>query len=281
MQTFGFVSGMLSTLRNFKMYQKIARAIFKIQPEIFIAVAYPGINLILCRYAKKLGIRVIYLLPPQIWAWGTFRKYFIKKWTDLIISIFPFECNFYKNRNINVIYWQNPLFEELERYKRRDFSQCIGFMPGSRIPEIKRNTSVIIELIKNCKELQNFKFIFILHPDVVSGKILDRLIAKELQNKVKIVIFDRYQEMCNCDFIITCSGTASLETMIMGIPQIFFNRPNFFDYHFFRHLLKIREYNLPNLYYGKTIVPSFVLRNKKKLVDLILSEFCRLSLKDG
>ncbi|MEO0189522.1 MAG: hypothetical protein ABIL18_00920 [candidate division WOR-3 bacterium] len=114
LQTFGFVSGMLSTLRNFKMYQKIARAIFKIQPEIFIAVAYPGINLILCRYAKKLGIRVIYLLPPQIWAWGTFRKYFIKKWTDLIISIFPFECNFYKNRNINVIYWQNPLFEEYE-----------------------------------------------------------------------------------------------------------------------------------------------------------------------
>ncbi len=272
LKTFGFTSGILSILKNYLMYRKISRTIFKKKPVVFIAVAYPGLNLLLCRYAKKMGIKVIYLMPPQIWAWGGFRKYFIKKWVDLVISVFPFEYRFYISKKIKTKYIENPLFDELKRYKKKNFSGYIGFMPGSRLSEMKRNIPVIVELIKNCEELQKFKFTFIIHPDLISSKILDKLITKQIQNKLRFAISDRYEEMCKCDLIITCSGTASLETAIIGIPQIFFNRPGFFDYHFFRYLLKIKEYNLPNLYYEKTIIPSFVLRNKKKLVKLISSE---------
>jgi lipid A disaccharide synthetase len=86
-----------------------------------------------------------------------------------------------------------------------------------------------------------------------------------------VITDDRYQAMRNCDLIITCSGTASLEASIMGIPQIFFNLPSFFDYYIFRYFLKIREYNLTNLCSGKKIVPSFVVRNKKKLIKNIVT----------
>ncbi len=263
------------------MYRKISRVIFKTKPDIFIAVAYPGINLLLCRYAKKINIRVIYLLPPQIWAWGYYRKYFIKKWVDLVISVFPFEYRFYISKNIKTIYWKNPLFDELKKYEKKNPSNCIGFMPGSRISEVKRNVPVIIELIKECRELQKFKFIFILHTDCAKMTLFNRLVPDRLRNKIKVIISDRYNIMINCNLIFTCSGTASLETAIMGIPQIFFNRPGFFDYYFFRYLIKIKEYNLSNLYYEKTVVPSFVSRNKKQLVKRLAFELYKFLSNTG
>ncbi|MEO0123755.1 MAG: hypothetical protein ABIL69_07105 [candidate division WOR-3 bacterium] len=272
LKTFGFTSGILSFIKNYLMYRKIGRAIFKIKPDIFIPVAYPGVNLLLCRYAKRLGSRVIYILPPQIWAWGYYRKYFIKKWVDLVVSVFPFEYRFYISKNIETRYWKNPLFNELKKYKKKEPSNYIGFMPGSRISEIKRNIPVIVELIKNSKELENFKFMFIIHPDFAKTTLFNRLVPEKLKNKIKMVIAERYVEMAKCKLIFTCSGTASLETTIMDIPQIFFNRPGFLDYHFFRYLLKIKEYNLSNLYYEKRVVPSFVSRNKKQLVKLLLFE---------
>ncbi len=264
LMSFGFSSGLSSLFSNYKMLKKIARVIYRIKPGTFVAVAYPGINLLLCRYAKKIGAKVIYLLPPQIWAWGKFRKYLIKKWVDLVISVFPFEYQFYNWEKIKVIYWQNPLFEELKRYQRNDYKKRIGFMPGSRLGEIKRNLPVIIEIIKNLKADRNIAYCLILHPDTFNH--LNRMV--QVPNLLTVTD-NRYQVMKNCDLIITCSGTASLECAIMGIPQIFFNRPSFFDYHLFRHFLKIKELNLANLYYRKIITPSFVIRNKRILIQRI------------
>lgn len=221
LSTFGFSNSVFSFIKNFLMYRKIARAIFKLKPKILIAVAYPGINLLLCRYAKNLGIKTIYLLPPQIWAWGTFRKYFIKKWVDMVISVFPFEYQFYGLKKISTIFWQNPLFELLKDYKKKDSSRCIGLMPGSRLSEIKRNLPVVIELLKNLEDFKDFDFVLILHQDIPLQKRYG-LIPEEFKNKIKIVSSDQYKTMCGCTLMITCSGTASLETWILGIPQIFF-----------------------------------------------------------
>jgi len=271
LNTLGFFAGFSSSLQNYRMYKKICQKINEIKPKTFVAVSYPGVNLLLCRYAKKLGARVIYLLPPQIWVWGEFRKYFIKKWTDLVISVFPFEYYFYNCQGIKTIYWQNPLFEELKRYKRVDFNKRIGFMPGSRKGEIKRNLPVLIEIIENVQKFLKFRvkdieYALILHPDSITDVEFKNLKQKFQFFDFNIITKDRHQAMCNCDLLITCSGTASLEAAIMGIPQIFFNRPSFLDYHLFRHFLKIKEFNLANLYFGKRIVPSFVMRNKKILV---------------
>lgn len=294
LKTFGFSSSIFSFVRNYKIYRKIVRVIHKIRPEIFIAVAYPGLNLLLCRYAKKIGAKVIYLLPPQIWVWGSFRKYFIKKWTDLVISIFPFEHQFYNNENIKVSYWQNPLFEELKKYKRTDYKKKIGLMPGSRKNEIKRNLPVMIEVIQNFErnsqeQFHNIEYFLILHPDSLSCEIFHYLDNHHLfailhsGEKIKrpnpnliTITQNRYQAMCDCDLLIICSGTASLEAAIMKIPQIFFNRPNFFDYHLFRYLIKIKEYNLANLHAEKKVVPSFVMRNKNVLLKKILFELNKI-----
>ncbi|MBA7541659.1 Lipid-A-disaccharide synthase [subsurface metagenome] len=292
LMTFGLYAGIFSSFRNYKVYKKICRAMYQVKAKTFIAVAYPGVNILLCKYAKRLGCKVYYFLPPQIWAWGEFRKYFIKKWVDRVISVFPFEYEFYKKRGVKVDYLENPLFEELKRYKRIDFKKRIGFMPGSRSSEIKRNLPIMIEIMRKIGlKKHDIEFTLILHSSIYGvGRLrplftslhlasrLDTEGKALLQNKISIITEERYQAMKNCDLLIVCSGTASLEAAIMNIPQIFFNRPSFFDYYFAKRFLKIKEYNLANLYFNKKMVPSFVsfdtnyiLQNLNGLIDKYIS----------
>lgn len=271
MTTLGFTSGVLTAYRNYTIYGKIARLMYRIRPKTFIGVAYPGLNILLCKYAKYLGCRVYYFLPPQIWAWGTFRKYFIKKWVDKVISVFPFEYEFYKKMGIDTIYFKNPLFERLKKYERNDFKKRIGLMPGSRKSEIKRNLPVMIELMRRIAQKRNdIEFVLILHSSLIGvgrSRPFFTSLKALLQDKAIITSENRYQAMKNCDLLIACSGTASLEAAAMDIPQIFFNRPSFFDYYIAKRFLKIKEYNLTNLYFARKIVPSFISTNKNYLVE--------------
>ncbi|NOR18310.1 hypothetical protein GQ543_11475 [candidate division WOR-3 bacterium] len=262
LMTFGFYRGIISSFRNYKVYKKMCRAMYRVKAKTFIAVAYPGMNLLLCKYAKSLGCNTYYYLPPQIWAWGEFRKYFIKKWVDRVISIFPFECEFYKKMGIDTVYIKNPLFKELKNYNRNDFKKRIGFMPGSRRSEIKRNLPIMIEIIRKIgQKKHDLEFTLILHSSICRvGRLLPLFTSLKalLPDRIKIITENRYQIMKNCSMLILCSGTASLEAAIMNIPQVFFNRPSFFDYYISKRFLKIKEYNLANLYFNKKIVPSFV-----------------------
>ncbi len=264
LMTFGFSDAICNSYRNFKRYTAIARKIYQIRPKTFVAVAYPGVNLLLCRYAKKLGCTIYYFLPPQIWAWGAFRKYFLKQWVDRVISVFPFEYEFYKKNGIVTDYLENPLREKLEQYTRDDFAKRVGFMPGSRCSQIKRNLPIMIEIMNeiNSKE-PDVEFHVILY----SRKIMmnNRWIRKELenlrssmQNKIVTVTEKQNQAMKNCDLLIISSGTASLEAAFMNVPQIFVNRPTFFDYYIFKHFLNIKEYNLTNLYLNKKVITSII-----------------------
>ena len=266
LMTFGFSIGFGTIKNNYSIYKKISRFMYRIKPGIFLAVAYPGINLLLCQYARNLGAKVYYILPPQIWAWADFRKYFVKKWVDTVISLFPFEYDFYRKIGIKVVYQENPLIKYLQNYRRTDSKMRIGFMPGSRPGMVCRNMPVIIDIA--CK-LKN------ILPSIELNLILLESFNKTLvplPNPCPLSInqphtSDRYQAMRNCDLLVICSGTASLEAAFMNIPQIFFHRPSFFEYHILRHFLKIKEYNLANLYYHsrKPLVPTFITYNKKKL----------------
>jgi lipid-A-disaccharide synthase len=266
LMTFGFSTGISAYLRNYMAYREIAHQLYKLRPNGFVAVAYPGMNLPLCRYAKKLECTIYYFLPPQIWAWGEFRRYFIKKWVDTVISVFPFECEFYRKKGVKVEYFENPLFAELKRYKRNDFQKRIGFMPGSRQGGIERNLRSMVEIMGLIGQKRTrIVFEIILQSREMLTKrwfagILG-MMKNSLVNSIEIVTENQYQAMKNCDLLILSSGTASLEAAAMRIPQIFVHRPPFFDFYAMRRFLRIKEYNLTNLYFGKEIVPSYVNYN--------------------
>jgi lipid-A-disaccharide synthase len=266
---FGALSDHVIALR------KIKKAISRIRPRTFIAVAYPGMNFLLIKYARSLGCRVIYLLPPQAWAWGAFRVNLVARWVDKVISVFPFEYEYYRHRGIPVEYWENPLVGVLRYYVRTDNAPRIGFMPGSRCSEINRNLPVIMEFITYLQmQEKSVRFAIILHTYDMIGhnpRITRTLhyLKQQLPERLTVFFKDRYTVMKNCDLLVTCSGTASLEAAFMGIQQVFFNRCSWFDYVLLRPLLSIREYNLANLHFGKSLVPSCVHYSDHRLLSFL------------
>jgi len=275
LETLGLQTAISSFSRHMTVLQAIKKALQDIHPREFIAVAYPGINLLLCEYASRLGCTVHYLLPPQAWAWGGFRANLVARWVDRVITVFPFEYKFYKQRGIYVEYWENPLPAFLRHFIRTDTLPRLGFMPGSRGSEIRRNLPLIVHYLSYIQSsLKSMRYALILHtPDVITR---DPRIAMSIKNlgdmyhdRLEVHTDNHYQHMKNCDFLITCSGTASLEAAFMNIPQVFFNRCSWFDYAFMRPFVKTREYNLANLCYGKTLVPACVSSNDRAIMSFL------------
>ena len=263
LMSFGLKESLLSAARNYSAYREVTRWLYRLSPRAFVAVAYPGLNLLLCRYAKKRGMKVFYLLPPQIWAWGEFRKYFIKKWVDTVVSVFPFEAECYRRLGIETIQIANPLIHELRVYERNDHRKRIGFMPGSRPSHIKRNMVVVMDIVNMLnRQMADIECCLIAY---------DKQQARDLKGIVKnrmcVVHENRYQVMKNCDLLVIGSGTASLEAALLDVRQVFFHRPPFLDYYILRRFLGIREYNLVNIYYGKQVVPTCVGYNRARLVN--------------
>jgi lipid-A-disaccharide synthase len=264
LMTFGLFEGILSILRNYKMYRRIARSLRQIRLRTFVAVAYPGINLLLCRIAKRLGLRVYFFLPPQIWAWGTFRKYFIKKWVDKVISVFPFEAAFYHKQGINTVLIDNPLARELRAYKRTDHKLRIGFMPGSRWSQFRRNIPIARALMSLIRTHQpDLEFCLLTY-----DARLARAAGTERSN-MSVIHEGRYQAMMNCDLLVVSSGTASLEAALLRVPQLFFSRPSLLDFHVARRLLRVNEYCLTNLYFGRQVVPAIVHPSPDRLLQYL------------
>ena len=250
---FGLMEALRFLYCDFLFYQKIARTIYHTKPKTFVAVAYPGLNLLLCRYAKRLGIKVYYYLPPQIWLWGRFRKYFIKKWVDAVISVFPFEAEFYRYLGIETVQIPNPLIARLRRYKRTDHKKRIGFMPGSRPTQIERNMPVIMKLIEMLsRELKETELC------VITLDRAEHVLQARLGKRAFVVSRNRYQMMKNCDLLVTTSGTATLEAALLGVDQVFFHRPSFFDFYILRRCLRLREYNLANIFLAGRSCPALL-----------------------
>lgn len=269
MMSLGFAASAANAAGNLTMYRCLAREMHRVKPDIFMAVAYPGVNLLLCRYARRLGIKTVYLLPPQIWAWGNFRKYFIKKWVDLVISFFPFEHEYYRRLGIPCRMVNNPLIDHLKPFIRTDMRKTIGFMPGSRASEIKRNIPVIMMIMDRLKaDYNDCRYVIILHEKNDLPDAMNSIVHPDLHQ--------RYQAMKNCDFLITCSGTASLEAALMNIPQVFFNRPSLIDYHLTRRMIRIKEYNLANLFFGQKIVPAIIDRKINRVQKLLIDEIKKI-----
>ena len=267
LMSFGLKDSLLAVYRNYSAYRLIARWIYRLQPKTFVAVAYPGMNLLLCRYARKMGVRVFYLVPPQIWAWGTFRKYFIKKWVDAVVSVFPFEAEFYRGQGVETIERENPLVRELSAYKRNDHRKRIGFMPGSRPSHIKRNTQVVSEVMDLVRRSRkDIECCLIAYNATQAGEL-----EKNVGGGICVVHENRYQMMKNCDLLVIGSGTASLEAALLGVSQVFFHWASFLDHFVLRRFLDISEYNLANIYFGRKVVPSYVGYNKGKLVKSIFN----------
>ncbi|MBC8180591.1 lipid-A-disaccharide synthase [candidate division KSB1 bacterium] len=264
------VLGFLDVLKQFRFFKRVYKHLVdkleKEQPAVLVLIDYPGLNLKLANAAHQKGIKVLYYIAPQVWAWGKKRVKKMAQTVDKMAIIIPFEEKMYRDARIDATFVGHPLLETLktkltknELFTRHGLNpnlKTIGLLPGSRPLEVKR---LLPEMLRTIKLLKNS------HPNiqVVLGKAdsLDLEIYKQVipeTNEVQLLENSTYEIMKHSDLLIVASGTATLESALLETPLIIVYKVDRLSYFIGRMLVKIDSIGLVNVIAEKRIVPEFI-----------------------
>lgn len=271
----GFVAIMLNIRTIAKNMALCKNQISERNPNVVILIDYPGFNLRIARFAKTLGIKVFYYISPKIWAWKESRIEKIKSDVDRMFIIFPFEVDFYRKHNVEVEYYGNPLVDEIERKKlafgdRDEMKKSLGLderpvialLAGSRKHEISH---ILPEMIKVVNIYPGFQFVLACVKNVPERLYKD--IIGDLP--VKMISDKTYEILWLSQAALVTSGTATLETALIGVPQVVCYKGDAISYAIARRLVKIRFISLVNLIMEKEVVTELIqfLLTEENLVN--------------
>lgn len=248
--------------RNFKLAEQ---KLLEFNPDVLILVDYPGFNLPMARFAKEHGIKVYYYISPKIWAWKTRRVHKVKLFVDEMFTIFPFETDFYKKYDYPVRFVGNPTIDELanrlnqqETFKEFIFKNklpdkpLIALLAGSRSQEIKR---ILPVLAKVSLRFPEFQFVIAGAPSQ-SNKLYTAVLGK---NTIPVVFGQTYELLQQSTAALVASGTATLETAFINVPQVVCYRveAGILGTWVKDYLVKIPYFSLINLIANREIVKEF------------------------
>lgn len=249
-----------------KAFRTLQQRLVTHRPDLLILVDYVEFNLRLAKAAKKLGIKVLFYISPQVWAWRPGRVKKIGQLIDMMAVIFPFEADFYHQHNIPVRYVGNPLLGKVHASRsraenRRHFNLAegpiVGLQPGSRRSEIQRLLPVFIETATRLKKRHpKLNFVLPVAPGIEANSI-----RSQLPNDHSIQLIENespYDVMQVCNAIITASGTATLETALMEIPMVMAYKVAPLSYAILKRLVKIPHIGLVNIVAGQEVVKEFI-----------------------
>ncbi len=250
--------------------KKAKEAIASKRPDALILIDYPSFNLKMAKWAKQHGIPVFYFISPKVWAWKEWRVKDIKRYVDRMFSILPFETEFYRKHDYEVEYVGNPTVKEINNAvgTMRNAPQfcadngldpskpIIALLPGSRMKEIRDNLPTMIAAAKLHNSCQT----------VIAGapSIEDDAYSLAIKGKRIPVLRDQTFELVRHSRVaLVTSGTATLETALLGTPQVACYRMNGSKlvYSFYRKLIKGNYVTLPNLIADAPIIPELLLHN--------------------
>ncbi|MFV0164311.1 lipid-A-disaccharide synthase [Empedobacter falsenii] len=250
------------------------------KPDAVILVDYPGFNLRIAEFVKKLGIKVYYYISPQIWAWKTGRVHKIKKVVDKMFVILPFEEEFYQRYDYKVDFVGNPLLDSLnhlpaideQRFRKEhnlDERPIIALLPGSRTQEIKVKLPLMLS-VEN--DFPDYQFVVAGAPSQPSENY-----KKIVGNQLKIVENKTYDLLRISHASLVTSGTATLETALLKVPEVVCYKGNAISYEIGKRVVKnIRFISLVNLIMDEEVVKELIqydltYENIKRELNLILN----------
>ena len=226
--------------------------------KVVILLDFPEFNLKIAKFAKRLGIKVVYYITPQVWAWRRYRIKQLIKYTDLVIPILPFEKMFFNVKGLkNIKYFGHPLIDLThDKIGKHNKENIILIMPGSRKTEIEFNYKPMFEAAKLIKDkYPYFKFVWI-YP-----RHLDNTLKEKIVNEYKFVHieYDPYEFMDKAYFGILKSGTTTLEAALFGLPMVVVYKLSKLSYIIGRLIIRNVNYiSLPNLIMNKKIVEELI-----------------------
>ena len=265
------VVGFVEVLKHYGKFKKafdlILGKIKEQRPAAVILVDYPGFNLRLAQKIKKLGIKVIYYISPQVWAWKANRVEIIRECVDKMLVLFPFEKEFYKKFNINVTCVGHPLVNTIQvESTKEDFLRSaklstqkltIGLLPGSREKEVQIHLPIMVEAAEIlAKEFTQIQFL-VARASTIPSSMIE---ASVRTSAVPMTIIEKntYDAVHACDLCMVASGTATLETAILGKPMVVIYKTSLITWALARIFIKIPYIGLVNVVAGKKIVPECI-----------------------
>ncbi len=251
-----------------RTYRRLKRLLYEERFHCVVLIDYPEFNLRFARLARKRGVPVVYYISPQVWAWrrGRIRK--IARVVDKMLVVFPFEETIYREAGVDVEYVGHPLAEKATLNLSKDEARkglalkkdavVVSILAGSRTDEVKKLLAPMLEGVRLFKEgLQ--RDVDILIP--VADTIGDELVKEELMatdTEARIVRGRLYEALRASDIAVVTSGTATLETALVGTPMIIVYRVSPLSYLVGRLLVGVEYIGLPNIVAGEGVVPELI-----------------------
>lgn len=250
------------------------------QPDVLILVDYPGFNLRIAEWARKEGLKIVYYISPQIWAWKENRIHSIKKNVDKMLVILPFEKEFYNKWNFEVTYVGHPLIEVIDRFKADNRGlnllnneQVVALLPGSRKQEILKKLPVMLQVARHFPQ----HVFMVAKAPGLADDFYTELLAP--YSNVKSVSNKTYDLLLSSKAALVTSGTATLETALFDIPEVVCYKGNKISYLIARSLIKIKYICLVNLIMDKEVVKELI--QDDLTVENLVTELNKLLYDDA
>ncbi len=280
----GFTEVIMNLRTIFRNLAFCKEDILQYRPDALILIDYPGFNLRIAKWAKEQGLKVIYYISPQVWAWKEGRVKTMKECIDKMLVILPFEKDYYKNKwSWEVEYVGHPLVEEVNRqlasgsyregnYEKLSENSIIALLPGSRKQEIMKKLPVMLEVSKS---FAGYQFIVAKAPGV-EETFYDELLKS--YSNVSYVSNQTYNLLMQAKAALVTSGTATLETALFGVPEVVCYKGSYLSYQIGRRLVKVKYISLLNLIMDKLVVKELIQDQltvdnlKAELQELLMNE---------
>lgn len=258
-----------------RAFRKLKRTAIERRPDVVILIDFPEFNLKLAKSLKKNGLRTVYYISPQLWGWREYRRKTIRDHVDLLLTILPFEKDWYAKRGIeNVEYVGSPLANEVKpSCSREEFRtrhsidierKLVALLPGSRHKEIVRILPPMLEAAAIAVEKdESLQFVIALASTRQKSEVDEAVAALErkgirLPPRIFIVKDETYDAVNASDTAAVASGTATLETGIIGTPMVIVYKTTGLNYRLIRPLIRTEHFGLINLIAGKRVAAEMI-----------------------
>jgi len=273
-----------------RAFKLLKQAAIEKTPAAVILVDWPDFNLKLARALHRRGLKIIYYISPQLWAWRGYRARSIERNVDLLISILPFEKDWYADRGIDQVeYVGHPLAGEVRaRHKRAEFCRqmkldsklpIISLLPGSRRKELERILPPMLEAAALISAREpNVQFLVVVAPGRSSDEIRDiiraqRATPEPLPSCLHIVSGQSREALAASDAAAIASGTATLEAALLGTPMVVVYKESLINWHTLGSLITVDHYGLVNLVAGERVATELMQDdlNGERLANELMS----------
>jgi len=236
------------------------------RPQMAILVDFPDFNLRLAKRLRTLHIPIVYFISPQVWAWRSRRVLLMKELIDHMLVVLPFEKEFYAGFGMDVDYVGHPLLDRVKtsmsrgdffrKYRVEGRGTVISLLPGSRTKEIQYHLPVLLQTARRLARERPMKF-FLPLASSANRTLVECLVQEACADlPLEIIVDDAYNAVAHSDLAVVSSGTATLETAILGTPLITVFKISNLTWIVGQYLVHVPFYSLVNLIAGKEIVPE-------------------------